>query len=94
MSPASRVYDEIVRDLPLLCPTPPAWAEIAAADLPTFLADHGVCEQQAALTALNLVAHYPEDGELARRMTAEAGFRSFETRDFGHPLNAYYEVRP
>ena len=65
-------YDEIIRDLPLLTRTPVSWAEIAAADLPAFLADHGVCEQQAALTALNLVAHYPRDEELAGQMTALA----------------------
>ena len=72
MSGASPTHDEVVRDLPLLRPTPASWAEIAADHLPTFLADHGVCEQQAALTALNLVAHYPEDDELAIRMTALA----------------------
>jgi tRNA isopentenyl-2-thiomethyl-A-37 hydroxylase MiaE len=37
-------------------PTPPGWATLAAERLPTFLADHAVCEQ-----ALNMVAHYPED---------------------------------
>lgn len=58
--------------LPLLSATPPRWAEIAAADLPTLLADHAVCEQQAALTGLNLVAHYPDDAELVERMTALA----------------------
>ena len=72
MSAASRAYDEVVRELPLLSRTATSWAEIAADHLPTFLADHGVCEQQAALTALNLVAHYPEDDELASRMTALA----------------------
>ena len=68
----SRAYDEVVRDLPLLSRTPASWAELAADHLPTFLADHGVCEQQAALTALNLVAHYPEDDELASCMTGLA----------------------
>ena len=53
-----------LRDLPLLSTTPSGWAELAAARLPEFLADHAVCEQQAALTALNLVAHYPRDREL------------------------------
>ena len=72
MSDRFPAYDAVVRDLPLLRRTPVAWAENAAAHLPTFLADHGVCEQQAALTALNLVAHYPEDDELASRMTALA----------------------
>lgn len=32
--------------------------------------------------------------ELARRMTAEAGFTRFTARDFDNPINAYYEVRP
>jgi tRNA-(ms[2]io[6]A)-hydroxylase len=58
--------------LPLLCPTPAGWAPLAAAHLDLFLADHAVCEQQAALTALNLVAHYPDDPELVERMTALA----------------------
>jgi 2-polyprenyl-3-methyl-5-hydroxy-6-metoxy-1,4-benzoquinol methylase len=30
----------------------------------------------------------------AREMAAEAGFTRFTPRDFGHPLNAYFEVRP
>jgi 2-polyprenyl-3-methyl-5-hydroxy-6-metoxy-1,4-benzoquinol methylase len=32
--------------------------------------------------------------DLARQMTAEAGFTSFETLDLGHPVNAFYVVRP
>jgi hypothetical protein len=32
--------------------------------------------------------------ELARRMTLEAGFSRFESLDFGHPVNAFYAVRP
>jgi SAM-dependent methyltransferase len=31
---------------------------------------------------------------VARRMTAEAGFTRFEPLDFGHPVNAFYLVRP
>src|SRR5215469_6962912 len=31
---------------------------------------------------------------VARKMTAEAGFTRFTTRDFDNPINAYYEVRP
>ena len=62
------VYD----DLPLLSPTRPGWAELAAGKLEVFLPDHAVCEQQAALTALNLVAHYPEDDELVEAMSALA----------------------
>ena len=32
--------------------------------------------------------------ELAREMTAAAGFTRFTTHDFDNPMNAYYEVRP
>jgi len=63
---------EIRRDLPLLESTPRRWSELAAADLASFLADHAVCEQQAALTALGLVGQYPEDDELVRRLSALA----------------------
>ena len=31
---------------------------------------------------------------LARQMTAEAGFTRFEPLDLGHPVNAFYVVRP
>jgi len=34
---------------------------------------------------------FPEP--VARKMTAEAGFSRFVTRDFDNPINAYYEVR-
>ena len=60
------------RELPLLWASPRSWAKRAADDLPVFLADHAVCERQAALFALNLVAHYPEDEELVERMTSLA----------------------
>jgi tRNA-(ms[2]io[6]A)-hydroxylase len=63
---------DTLADLPLVWETPRGWAELAAANLPEFLADHAVCEQQAALTALNLVSHYPGDAELVDRMTALA----------------------
>lgn len=58
--------------LPLLIETPKSWAELAANNLPLFLADHAICEQQAALFGLNLVAHYPEDDELVLKMTSLA----------------------
>lgn len=45
-------------------------------------------EDGAALGTLGL----PEP--VARRMTAEAGFTRFSVRDFGNPVNAFYEVRP
>jgi len=35
---------------------------------------------------------FPEP--VARKMTAEAGFTRFVTKDFDNPINAYYEVRP
>jgi 2-polyprenyl-3-methyl-5-hydroxy-6-metoxy-1,4-benzoquinol methylase len=35
---------------------------------------------------------FPEP--VARKMTTEAGFTRFITRDFENPINAYYEVRP
>jgi tRNA-(ms[2]io[6]A)-hydroxylase len=57
-------YDEVARDLPLLVATKPAWAELAAANLPVFLADHAVCEQQVAQYALALAGWYPDDFEL------------------------------
>ncbi|MEM1202865.1 MAG: tRNA isopentenyl-2-thiomethyl-A-37 hydroxylase MiaE [Acidobacteriota bacterium] len=60
------------RELPLLAWTPRSWAELAADDLPTFLADHAICEQQAALFGLSLVGHYPDDDDLVREMSALA----------------------
>jgi 2-polyprenyl-3-methyl-5-hydroxy-6-metoxy-1,4-benzoquinol methylase len=35
---------------------------------------------------------FPEP--VARRMTTEAGFTRFTTKDFDNPINAYYEVQP
>ena len=63
---------DILDELPLLHATPRSWAVLAAERLPVFLADHAVCEQQAALTALNLIAHYPDDEELVERMASLA----------------------
>lgn len=42
----------------------------------------------AGLGTLGLTA------DLAKRMTREAGFTSFEPLDLGHPINAFYVVRP
>ncbi len=64
--------EELARELPLLSTTPSRWAELAAADLPTFLADHAICEQQAAVFGLSLVGHYPNDEDLVERMSALA----------------------
>jgi tRNA-(ms[2]io[6]A)-hydroxylase len=65
-------HTDITAELPLLSSTPRSWAELAADNLRVFLADHAVCEQQAALSALSLIAHYPEDEELVERMTSLA----------------------
>jgi tRNA 2-(methylsulfanyl)-N6-isopentenyladenosine37 hydroxylase len=59
-------------DLPLVVATPAPWAALAAANLPAFLSDHAVCEQQAALAALSLIGQYPDDPELVERMSALA----------------------
>jgi len=63
---------EFRQELPLLHLTPRSWAELAARELSTFLADHAICEQQAALFGLSLVGHYPGDMELIERMAALA----------------------
>lgn len=63
---------QTVDELPLLEVTPDGWAELAVQRLPEFLADHAICEQQAALFGLNLVAHYPGDADLVDAMTALA----------------------
>lgn len=65
-------HAEVFAELPLLVPTPEPWARLAAENLTTFLADHAVCEQQAALFALALVGQYPEDADLVEKMTALA----------------------
>jgi tRNA-(ms[2]io[6]A)-hydroxylase len=65
-------YDEVLFSLPLLHQTPRSWAELAAAHLPEFLADHAVCEQQVAVYALSLTGYYPEDAELVERAAALA----------------------
>ena len=74
--------------LPLLVATPRSWAALAAKQLPAFLADHAVCEQQAALSALNLVAHYPDDDELVRRMTSLAAEEVSHLRRVARLLHA------
>jgi tRNA-(ms[2]io[6]A)-hydroxylase len=65
-------FDEVFAELPLLHPTPRSWAELAAARLPEFLADHAVCEQQVAMYALSLAGYYPDDAELVERAAALA----------------------
>ena len=65
-------YEEVFAALPLLHATPRSWAELAAANLPEFLADHAVCEQQVAMYALSLAGYYPDDAELVERTAALA----------------------
>lgn len=67
-----QLLQQVRSELPLRRPTPPGWAAIAAADLPTFLSDHAVCEQQAAIFGLSLIGHYPDDEELVRDVGALA----------------------
>lgn len=65
-------YEDVFAELPLLHATPRSWAELAAANLPEFLADHAVCEQQVAMYALSLAGYYPDDVELVERAAALA----------------------
>lgn len=60
--------ESVRAELPLLTWTPLSWAELAAENLGTFLADHAICEQQAALFGLSLIGHYPADHELVVEM--------------------------
>jgi len=65
-------YEAVYAALPLLHQTPRSWAKLAAANLPEFLADHAVCEQQVAIYALSLASYYPQDVELVERVAALA----------------------
>lgn len=58
--------------IPLRTRTPDSWAERAMAHLPEFVADHAVCELQAAVYALSLVGAYPQHGALVDRLSALA----------------------
>src|SRR5262245_59937122 len=66
------LHAEVMAELPLLVATRPAWARLAAANLPQFVADHAVCEQQVAMYALSLAGYYPDDLELVRKAGALA----------------------
>jgi tRNA-(ms[2]io[6]A)-hydroxylase len=87
-SPPDTPYEAVFRELPLLRRTAPAWAQLATRDMPTFLADHAVCEQQAALTGLHLVAQYPDDGELVEQMTSLAAEEVLHLRRVARLLHA------
>lgn len=64
----------------LHAPTDPAWFELAVARRDELLLDHANCEKKAASTALALMFAYPEDFELADRMSrlAREELRHFE----------------
>lgn len=64
----------------LLAPTPPEWFERATVQWQDLLLDHASCEKKAASTALALIFAYPEDLELADRMSrlAREELRHFE----------------
>ena len=61
-------------EIALRSKTPAAWAErvLAPENLPGFLADHAVCELQAAVYALSLVGSYPGVPGLADSLSALA----------------------
>jgi tRNA-(ms[2]io[6]A)-hydroxylase len=64
----------------LSAPTDPAWFELAVKRTADLLLDHANCEKKAASTALALMFAYPEDFELANRMSklAREELRHFE----------------
>jgi len=64
----------------LRAPTDPAWFDVAVARRDELLLDHANCEKKAASTALALMFAYPEDFELANRMSrlAREELRHFE----------------
>lgn len=64
----------------LLAPTDPAWFDLAVERSDELLLDHANCEKKAASTALALMFAYPEDFELAARMSrlAREELRHFE----------------
>lgn len=64
----------------LRAPTAGAWFELAAQRTDVLLLDHANCEKKAASTALALMFSYPEDFELASRMSklAREELRHFE----------------
>jgi tRNA-(ms[2]io[6]A)-hydroxylase len=79
--------------LTLGAPTDPRWFELATVRWQELLLDHANCEKKAASTALALMFSYPEDFELADRMSrlAREELRHFELvqqhlRDLGVPF--------
>lgn len=64
----------------LRAPTDPTWFALAVERSGDLLIDHANCEKKAASTALSLMFAYPEDFELANRMSrlAREELRHFE----------------
>ncbi len=64
----------------LCAATPRSWFELASRCRDELLLDHANCEKKAASTALALMFAYPEDAELAARMSrlAREELRHFE----------------
>ena len=60
--------------------TDPRWYDVAVGRVDELLLDHANCEKKAASTALSLMFAYPEDHELAARMSrlAREELRHFE----------------
>jgi tRNA-(ms[2]io[6]A)-hydroxylase len=70
--PSPESIASVLAALPLTVPTREEWAALAATQLPVFLADHAICEQQVAVYALSLAGHYPADPELVEQAAALA----------------------
>ncbi|MEQ8691496.1 MAG: tRNA-(ms[2]io[6]A)-hydroxylase [Pseudomonadales bacterium] len=64
----------------LTAPTPSAWFDAAAGNLPTLLIDHANCEKKAASSAMALMYRYVNHPELLRLMSrlAREELRHFE----------------
>jgi tRNA-(ms[2]io[6]A)-hydroxylase len=64
----------------LLAPTDRAWFDLAVVREADLVIDHANCEKKAASTALSLMFAYPEDFDLAARMSrlAREELRHFE----------------
>jgi tRNA-(ms[2]io[6]A)-hydroxylase len=70
----------MIESTPLRSATDPRWYDLAVERWQELLLDHANCEKKAASTALSLMFAYPEDFELAERMSrlAREELRHFE----------------
>ena len=87
--------------LHLKCQTPTAWASNAIKHLDEILVDHAHCEHKAAVSALSLCGHYPDDPQrverLAKLAQEEAGHYAMmvavcaeRNLELGHPQKDLY----